>query len=384
MNEPLNPDALIAQAEAATGLRYWGDDSFRKALQVFIQSLARESGLGPAGVSSARQRLLTVLQSRLRLYGDRARHPSIAAERIERPIIITGLPRSGTTFLHELLAKDSRNRVPLLWETRLPSPPPERESHDRDPRIRQVDDELAQAGVADEKIRAMHPFHARLTEECGRILEYAFTNLALSAYYRVSSYVAWRDEVDFRPAYALHKDSLQNLQWHCAAERWVLKSPEHLYNIDALLETYPDALVVMTHRDPLFVIPSVTSLIGTLRRLNCEQVDAREVADENIAYWAKALERTHAARQRPGQAGRFIDVHYRDLAADPIGTVARVYEAAHVPFTPSSRAAIEHFLVADTASKHGRHEYSLADAGLCASDIDHAFGPYLEWSGVRR
>ena len=262
------------------------------------QSLASEARLNLMGRVAAREDLTRMLSNRLRLERDRHLHPEIAAEEIRRPLFIAGLPRSGSTLLYNLLAQDPANRVPLNWETMYPSPPPERATHETDPRGAQADRQIRWFGRLQPEFRKIHPVAARLPEECVVILSHTFYSFQFSSMYFVPSYQSWLERQDLRPAYHFHRRFLQHLQWRCRAERWVLKAPPHLPALDALFAVYPDAGLILTHRDPLEVVASVASLHAVLRSAFSDAVEPAAVGPEvsrmladDIARGMQALDR---------------------------------------------------------------------------------------------
>ena len=201
--------------------------------------------------------------------------------------------------------------------------------------------------------------------------------------YRVPSYQAWLEQADLRPVYAAHRRWLQYFQWRCPAERWVLKSPGHLWGLDALLAVYPDARIVQTHRDPLEVIASLASLVTKLRGLGSDAVDPREIGADWAERLAAGLRLMSAARERAnGGPARFFDVHFRDLVGREIEQVRRIYAHFELPLTPEAEARMRRFLAENPRDKHGTHRYSLAFAGLEAERLRPAFADYQQRFGV--
>jgi hypothetical protein len=379
----LREEALLAAARRATGLADFGDDAFRPGLRRFLAALESEARLSPLGRAIARGSALGALSNRLALADWRRRHPEIAAERIERPLVIIGMGRTGTTILHELLACDPRNRVPLTWEVSRPCPPPERELRESDPRIALAERELARTDRLIPDFRRMHPMGARLPQECVTMLVHDFASIQLPLSFRMPSYGHWLlEEADLAPAYRHHRELLQHLQWRSPG-RWVLKSPCHLWHLDALLAEYPDAVLVQTHRDPLKVLASLTSLTCTLRALATTRIDPLEIAREWSQWSALAFERSVQARVsgrvRPGQV---LDLHFRDFLADPFATLRRVYDFAGLEWSAEAEARMRAHLAANPADKHGAHRYRFADTGLDAAEERERVKRYTEYFDV--
>jgi len=375
----LDEDRLLDAARRQTGLDDFGDPSFREPLRRLLESLESEARLNALGKMATRYDVLRLLINRLRMEKDRKENPGIAGEAVRRPVIITGLPRTGTTLLHALLALDPAARAPLTWETVFPSPPPERETYRVDRRIDIVGGRIRWFKLLVKGFDRIHPVGATLPEECLVIFGHSFRSYQFETTHRVPSYLDWLESEDLRPAYAEHRRFLQHLQWRCPGERWVLKAPAHLFDLGALFSTYPDARVVMTHRDPVEVAASNASLTATLRGAFSDAVDPREVGPESSRRWAGAMER--ALRFRDGgraPAGSFLDLYYDDLVADPAGTVRKVYAAFDLPFPEGMERAIGDHLRKNPKDRHGRHLYTLEQFGLSREGEMRRYAAYRE------
>ena len=261
------------------------------------------------------------------------------------PIVIVGQARTGTTILYDLLAQDPATRAPLTWEVDRPVPPPETATYLTDPRIDEVDAELAGVDLLIPGFRTMHPMGARLAQECVRITASDFRSVTFPTQYRVPSYARWvMYEADMAPAYRWHRQFLQHLQSRhpegdAPADRWLLKSPAHIWCLDALLAEYPDALLVQTHRDPLRIIASVSSLQQLLRSMTCDDPKLPEIADEWAEYIIEGLDRSVTAREDGTvQADRVVDVQFDEFMADPFATIGRVYDRLGLELTAESEA----------------------------------------------
>ena len=383
--EPVSLDerSLLEAACREARLDDFGGEEFREPLRLILRGLETEARLTLLGRVVARRDLLGLLTTRLRLAADRKRHPAIADEPVARPFVIIGLPRTGTTLLHHLIAQDPASRAPLAWEVMAPSPPPEPRSYDTDPRIEAAERKLAWLDWLAPDFKAIHPVGARLAIECIAILSHSFLSSRFHTTYRVPSYQAWLKEQDLRPAYAYHRQFLQHLQWRMPAERWVLKAPAHCYALDALFAVYPDARVVHTHRDPRTVLGSVASLTLTLQSAFAEKLDRVEIGREVVQSWTEGL--AHAMRVRHTGTiapDRFFDVQYHDLLRDPIDAVRRIYTHFDVPLTADAERRMRSHLVLNPQYKHGRHEYDLKAFGLDGPSLDRHFRPYREFFAV--
>jgi len=373
----LGVERLLAAARRRTRLEDFGPESFRPGLLRLVDSLERDAALNQVGRLFAQRQILELLIHRLRLADHRARHAELAAERIERPLFILGLPRTGTSLLHALLAQDPAHRVPLSWEVDDPCPPPEPASYAYDPRIARCERRFAQLRGLAPGVQAIHPVGALLPQECIVITACEFLSLRFEMCFDVASYQTWLVDQDHRPAYAFHRRFLQHLQSRRPGGRWVLKSPGHLGPVEALLAEYPDALLVQTHRDPLKVIPSVASLEYTLRGAASDAVSAAGVGAQQLELWPRLLEQGIDARDRdPGLDRRVCDLHYHEIAADPIACVRRIYAHFGLELAEPALARMRAYLAAHPRDEHGVHRYSLEMFGLDAESVSKRFERY--------
>jgi Sulfotransferase family len=379
----LDEQGLLDAARRATQLDDLGDDGFREPFRMVLQGLEAEARLTLVGRMAARQDILGLLANRLRLEEDSKRHPEIGAQEVPRPLFIVGLPRTGSTLLHHLLAQDPASRVAQAWEVMSPSPPPEARTYRTDPRIAKAARQLAWFDALTPDFKAIHPLGAQLALECIAIMSPTFLASRFHTSYHVPTYQEWLERQDLRPAYRFHRRFLQQLQWRAPAQRWVLKAPAHLFGIRALLDVYPDAGVILTHRDPLEVVGSLASLTTALRGTFSDDVHPEQVGPEMTRRWADGLAR--ALRDRDDglvPADRFFDVRYVDLVRDPIGTVRSIYDHYGIRFTPAAEERMRRFLARHPKDKHGRHSYTLAEFGLNADEEAARYRTYRERFGL--
>jgi hypothetical protein len=380
-------DALLQEAEVRTGLADWGWFDIKTPLKELVDSVNAEARLSEHGERACRERLSFVLANRLRMIEDRKRWPQIAEEQIQRPIIIPGLPRSGTTVLLQILAQDPTNRSPQTWQILAPSPPPEYATLAKDRRIAEVQSMLDRHGFTRPELMAMHAFGAQLAEECIFICEHAMTLTPYGAFWDAPSYGAWVGAADDVAPFKVHKEVLQQLQFRAPAERWVLKAPSHMLHLPAIVETYPDAVFIQTHRDLGRIIPSLAKLFGALRRTfssDPAKADIVLAARGQLVAWKAALDAMTAFRTDPAMDARFVDLDYMSTLADPIAAVERVYCKFDLPFGDQAKARMQAWLSENRQGRHGAHEYSLVECGLTEKDIDEQFGEYMERYGVTR
>jgi len=376
---PLDLHQLLAAARRRSRDHDFEDMTFLEGLDRLLRALVDEARLNLLGRIVARDSIVGHLANRLGLEADRRQHPEIAAQRVHRPIVITGLPRSGSTLLHSLLAQDPANRVPRMWEMLTPSPPPDGRTYDDDPRIAITERRLRWFDRLAPEFRKIHSVGARLPEECVVILSHSFLSSQFCSMYAVPSYQHWVRSQSLLPAYRLHRRFLQHLQWHCRGERWILKAPAHLQALGELCAVYPDVGVIMTHREPLEVLPSEASLHTALRKLFSDTVDPVAVGREVTELTADEIRAGLQARdQGCAPPERFLDVRYRDLVRDPIGTVRNAYAHFDVPFTTIAETQMRGYLADSPKDRHGAHVYSLAQFGLNADEEHERYRHYRE------
>lgn len=367
---PLAPAELIARARTDTGLDDFGPEGpYEEALAALCRSLEEEAALTPLGRVLARRMLLGALAHQLQLQDWIARHPDILATGITRPVVIVGMPRTGTSILHELLALDPSNRCPVSWEVAHPFPPPETATRGSDARIARHARELRISEALMPGVQNLHRMGSTLPQECVAITADVFVSMQYNTVFRLPSYTQWLlHEADHERAYRYHRRMLQYLQWRHRGERWVLKSPAHLWTLESLLAVYPDARLVQTHRDPLRIVSSLASMLPTMRSAYARTPDPQEVAREWSGNCASALDASVASR-RGGtiDPSQVFDLQFRDFMRDPVGEVRRLYAWLGIAFTADFEAAIQRYLAENPASKHGGHRHAFADTGLDAA-----------------
>ncbi|MGZ4688282.1 MAG: sulfotransferase family protein [Acidimicrobiia bacterium] len=372
-----------------TGLDDFGEPTWREGLDHLVPALREEARLNDLGGRIAMGGIVELLANRLAITGWRAQHPEVAAGDVLPPIVIVGQARTGTTILFDLLAQDPATRAPLTWEIDRPVPPPESATFDTDPRIDEVDAILAGVDLLMPGFRTMHPMGARLAQECVSITNSDFRSVIFPTQYHVPSYGKWvMYEADMAPAYRWHRKFLQHLQSrHPAgdqpAPRWLVKSPAHIWSLDALVAEYPEAILVQTHRDPLRIIASVASLMVTLRGMTCDDPTLPEVADEWAEYIVEGLDRSVTARENGTVSpGRVVDVQFEDFMADPFATIGLIYDALGLELTKESETRMRSFLAAHGQGEHGAHTYSFTDTGLDLGEWRERTRRYQEYFDV--
>jgi hypothetical protein len=375
----LSAAALFDRARRMTGLSDFGDPFFREPLRVLLDSFETEAELHMLGRVIARTDIVRLLQNRLRMVDVLNHHGEIADGEIRQPIFIIGLPRTGTTILHELMAQDPANRVPMTWEVMHPWPPPERATYETDRRIAIVDKHLNGVDRLIPGFKRMHPMGAQLPQEDVALTAHDFASMIFSTTHYVPSYHAWLDRADLRWVYAAHRRQLQYLQWRCPADRWVLKSPGHLWALDALLAIYPDARIVQTHRDPLKVIASLANLVALLRSMSSDAIDRRAIGMEWTTRLAEGLQHAMDTRdQLPPETAPVFDMHFSEFIRDEVGMVRRIYEHFGMELSLDAEERMRGFLARNPRDKHGAHRYSLEDARLDPGTERERYRAYQE------
>lgn len=371
----LKPESMIKAARRKTGLTDFGDDSFREGLTVLANALDREARLHAFGRFVARDRLVGFLSVRLKVQALIKAHPEILQQEIKAPLVIAGLQRTGTTMLHRLLAADPANRAMMSWESIDPTPPAIKPGK-KDPRV-------SKAEMAEKALKYMapeffsiHPVEATAPEEDILLLEYSFLSDVPESMYYVPSYGEWLKQQDMTAAYQYLKLLLQLLQWQKAGERWVLKTPAHLGQLETLLTVFPDAKIIQTHRDPSKTTASFSSMVTHGTGVFSDVVDAHERAMLWLDKNAGMLR--HAQQTRVKHSQSVIDVYYADLMRDPMTEVQRIYDFAGIPLTAEARKAMENSRKANKKDRHGKHKYTLEEFGLTPAIVDEKYAGYRQ------
>lgn len=378
----MDVEHLHEQAIDREGLDDFGVPSYREGLEVLVADLAGPARLNDIGTAAAEAQLVGVLANRLRVTAWVADHPDVMARPIEHPLVLAGMMRTGTTALSHLLGLDPANRSLRGWEAAASVPPPEPRRWRSDPRYLAAVASQDTLHLLNPAFRAIHHDPPDAPTECVTVLGQHATSIHWETLFNAPGYAAWIDTADYAPAYEWHRTVLSVLQSSWAG-RWQLKTPQHGYCIDTLLATYPDARVVLTHRDPVTVVASVCSLV---RSLSGTFSDA-DHWDHIVARWRGVVttiaDRLIAARDRYGDE-RFIDVPYRDVVADPVAVVRRIYGATGDELPASVESAMRSQASAHPQHGYGVHRYDLAGTGLDRAALDERFTPYRERFGVPR
>lgn len=384
VSRSLDADALLEAAREQAGLPGAEVGLAREGLERLVDSLEAEAALTTIGRVVARADLTRLLANRLQLDDWHARHPEIGERPIRRPIFIVGQGRTGTTILHELLMLDPANRVPQSWEADEPFPPPTREQYASDPRIEACQKQLDRSESLIPDFKRIHRMGAQLPQECVRLMACEMKSAIFPAQWRVPSYARWLfDEADMAPVYRTHRRFLQLLQWRYPAERWVVKSPGHLWCLDAVLDAYPDACFVQTHRDPIALLSSLTSLEGVLRKMCSDDISLPEIAEEWSGWLLRAYERSVDFRESGRlPASRIVDLHFGRFVREPIAHVRDIYARFELELRPEVERAMQAYVDDNPSDRDGRHRHRFEDTGLDLGEERAKVKRYVEYFGI--
>lgn len=376
-------ESLHERARRAVGFDDFGAPWYREGLRVLLDAYDRESRLSPFGRMMVDQQLVGILKNRLVAQKAWRENPAILAQGIHRPIFILGLPRTGTTALHHLLGQDPGIQVLEYWLAASPIPRPPRSEWERDPRFKQAVRDLKTMYFLDPSLRAMHLMTADGPEECRHLLQQAFTDDTFDCNATIPSYSAWYAQHDMREAYERHRDLLKLIGSPTPERRWVLKYPAHMRKLRTIFQVYPDACIVQTHRDPARVVPSLCSVVAGWRAIYEDDPDPRAVAEWQIELWAAGMEHALEVR-RERDASQFFDLHFREVVADPVGAIERLYKHFGVEMTDEAAQAMRRWHADNPQGKHGEHRYTAADFGLTERAITDRYAAYIEYFNVGR
>lgn len=370
-------EEVIEAARAKTGLDDIGDRSVLEGLERLLASYAGEARFTERGSMMAHQFLVDQMAIRMQIEDWHRQHPELAEAPVDKPLFVFGLPRTGTTLTINLIAADPARRSFVRWEGYEPMPPARPEEIHAGRRFEEAFAKGEMARQHMPHIAAIHWEDADSPSECQFLMSPSFCAQVYEAQADIPSWRNWfLHEADYLPAFRFHKRTLQALQTYTGG-MWTLKNPWHPLFLEALTEVYPDARLVMTHRDPADVVGSCCSLIKYVRQIYSADVDLAGIGASFLDTFRIMIDRTNAYKARHG-AGSIFDVQYEDTVRDPFGTVKRIYEAVGDDYTPEAEAAMHAWMDANPKGKHGRHEYSLEEYGLSRDQVHEVFKDYIE------
>lgn len=374
---PLDADALCAKASADTGLSDFGPGDYRERLDVYLAALRDIEGLHPAGVVNFYGQLLQLLKNRLLLADLLHRHPEINDIELRSPVVIAGLPRTGTTHLHNLLASAPTFRTMPYWESNEPFPLPAEAAVQPDPRRARMDVAVSVINLVMPHFALMHEMTTDHVHEEIQLLANDFSTMLFETLAHVPGWRDYYQAHDQTPHYRYLATQLRAMQFLRGGRRWLLKSPQHLEQVPVLDRVFPDSIVVFTHRDPVPVALSMVAMITYSARMHRSAVPVEEIA----GYWIDRLERMLNALVRDRDVigpERSVDIRFDDFMAGELGVAERVYALAGEPFSDAARAAITGYLAGHQRGRLGTVATSAEMFGLAEDDLRDRFAPYVE------
>ncbi len=379
----LNIDNIHDEAKRKTGLNDFGEEDYLAGLEHLIEATDAEAKLSQIGRIAAKSAMIENLANRMQMVDFVKNNPAVKEEVITQPMFIMGLPRTGTTILHAIVAEANEHRAPKLWEMQRPFPPPAKNSADNETRILELEKNVAMLEILAPEMKLKHESSPRLVEECLPWMATSFFQEQFSTVHRVPSYRQWYLDADPKPAYQWHKLFLQYMQFvgkknGQSPRRWILKSPAHLPFINAILDTYPDALMVQTHRDPLKVLASACSLLSTLRGGFSDAIDPIKIGEEESTFYSTILNRGIEARKQLKESKQFYDFQFDDVINRPIDGIADLYEHFHLNLNNESRTNMQSFIDNRPRTLHGKHVYTMEQFGLTEEKQGPMFHDYRQ------
>lgn len=369
-------DQLEDGARAATGLHDFGSPYYREGLERTVEALNTEAELSDMGQVIQHTTISNALIQRLKIEDTYTHHPEIDDEAVDGPVFVIGLPRTGTTALSQLVAADPQFRSLRMWESQAPTPPPEAATQHTDPRIAQAEAGLKMLNDMFPLMKSLYNSEATAPTECQDLMGMSFRTFHFDGVVRVPGYLAWLMNCDMRETYTFHRQVLKLLQWHCPPTLWHLKTPVHVFALDALVEAYPSAKFMWSHRDPTKVMGSVCSLIRYVRSWSSDRDDPEELGAEQLDSWSEGIRRAMDFRKRVGD-DRFADVAFADLQIDPVKTLTASYESLGLTFSDATVQSVEQWAREHKPGSRGAHDYDLADYGLTPEGVRERFADYL-------
>ncbi|MBJ22430.1 MAG: sulfotransferase [bacterium] len=378
----LDFDSILADAVARAGLDDFGRASFREPLSQLLKGLREEANLSATGRAIQRERIVSILVTNLQFESFWQRFPEIADETIKEPLVIIGFGRTGTTMLQRLLAADPRFYSTLWWEARFPVPFPGESVEKPDQRIQAALDEVAMMYETVPNLEAIHPMDAMQADEEILLLEQSFYSTTPESFAKITAFSAWLDAQDQTPGYEMLKRLLQFLQWQkrrrgVTGDRWVLKSPHHIHYSNVLIDVFPDARFVQTHRDPVEVMPSWASLNFSLWQQNSDVADPLACGMHWNAKMSEGMLRCMRTRDA-GHDDRFLDVDFRNTARDPMVVLTLIYEFIDWEHTEKARAAQQSWLADNRRDLRPPHDYTLEMFGYTEEGLKETYRQYRE------
>ena len=377
----LNADSILKKATKKAKFKGILSAHTVKGLHQLIQSINEESKPNTFGTLAVKSLIERTLYGRLKVEQVLEANPEIERTEIKQPVFIIGMPRTGTTILHALMHEDQAHRSPLSWECLLPYPVPKPESFTNNSQLKTVSKEFGQLFKLVPDFQKKHYMEADSPQECLSITALDFNSFQYSAQLYLPTYMDW---------FAQHAEQLETMKFHkrflqylqsggVKSERWLLKTPVHLMRLTEIFEVYPDAKIIMTHRDPTKVVPSTASLISSVRSLYSDYEDPKITGQEQLDIWSLYFDRFIESRKKLQKEDQIIDIKFEDFANDQIGTVKRIYDNFNWELTDETVDRFQRFLLKNPRHKNGVHQYELEDFGLTSEMVNNKFEAYNDF-----
>lgn len=376
----LDEQSICEAAVKQTGLTDFGDPHYRQGLLRLLESAERDANLHPLGRYTAKSVAINYLVQRLRLIETRKQEPEVFEAPLRPPLLVTGLGRSGTSFLHNMLAVDSAHRALPQWLLYRPFPDGPSRDDGPDPRITRMERDIGLRQPLFGDLDTIHYVRANTYQECNVALGLTFNSRVFSTLLPVWGYIEWYlKRENSAQKYREYRWLLQVFQFYDRDRRLALKSPSHSGNLEALLQAVPEALVIQTHRDPVVCVSSSCSLLATFNLGVTDEIDLHRLTSLNLDWYE--LWSTHNLAFRAKHPGRIYDVYYDALVSDPVGTVRGIYAHFGLPWTDAYATELERYIERNPKNKHGKHRYAASDYGLTEPEIAARVQPYIEHFG---
>lgn len=370
-------DKLLQEAQQKTGLQDFGSPDFMEGLGVLLETYDH-NGFTEKGRYKNRKRVLDLLCARLRIEHAFKLHPEIRDPNnhkldIKAPMFLTGLPRTGTSALLNLLALDPAARPLYMWEGFNPEPIEGLPKDAPDPRYTAMK-AWEEENAKNTNFKKIHSTSVDTPEECIHLLNHTFCDVQYGAETMMEPYGSWFQKQDLHKSYRYYADLLRMLQWQRPGKRWLLKTPGHLWALDILIEQFPDCSIIITHRNPLECVTSYASMMAAL--MTNREFDKRQLGPVVMEYLARKMEKAIALRKQNNPA-RFIDIQFEDFIEQPLQTANKIYAHFQMPMSTDTRQSMKNYADAHPMGKHGKHEYQLDEYGLDMARILKRFDFYI-------
>lgn len=371
-------NSILDDAKKKAHLTDFGQPDFLEGLQTLLTT-NDTCGYTEQGRKRARRRIVDLLAERLRIEAAIKQYPEILQEKIIQPIYLTGLPRTGTSALLNLLANDTHSRPLKLWEGMNPSPCDNFQHGMEDPRYAFLKAWQEQQNQNNPDFSKIHHTTADTPEECIHLLNHTFQDVQFGIETMMEPYGSWFQQHNLRPSYEYYANLLRMLQWQRPGNRWLLKSPAHLWALDIITDLFPDSCIIITHRNPVDAVTSYASMMAAM--LKDREYDKKQFGLVVMEYLAKKVERSLALRKNINQQ-RIIDLQFTDFTNDPIQFVHTIYDYFHLPMSVTTENAISEYAKAHPMGKHGKHQYDFEEFGLSEKQILKRFEFYTDHFNV--